>query len=406
MTLSKSAGSRSFLPLVALLYISQGVPMGLSMEALPVLMRNAGVPLEVIAWVPLAGLPWILKLFWAPLVENQGSVRLGRRRGWLLWMQAVLLVSLLAIGLIPLAGIGIWIALAVLVLGGIASATQDTATDGMVAESLRGAGLAHANALQIGGMMAGFLIGGAGTLMMAEALGQFASMALLALIPLASLLMAWRWREPAPVVEPERARLRQTFRRKGIWRMLGLAAIFGSVQAGGQSISRVLLIDKGWTPAEVGLMATVTGLVLVCLGSPLGSLLAARSRFLTVAGGMAVAAAAFVILALIGTGAWVASWTNAILAGSLLSIASGMIAVSAFTLLMRFGGEGNQAGTDVTVLQSASVTGEMFFAGFAVWCAGTFGYGASLATGAAITGLLAVLVAFGTRFGRGQPRAA
>ena len=71
-------------------------------------------------------------------------------------MQAILLVSLLALGLIPLGGIGIWIALAVLVFGGIASATQDTATDGMVAQSLRARGLAHANALQIGGMMAGF----------------------------------------------------------------------------------------------------------------------------------------------------------------------------------------------------------------------------------------------------------
>lgn len=399
-------GSRGFLPLIGLLYVSQGVPMGLSMEALPVLMRDAGVPLEVIAWVPLAGLPWILKLFWAPLVENRSCTCLGRRRGWLLWMQAALLASLLGIGLIPLSGPGIWIALAVLVLGGIASATQDTATDGMVAESLRDAGLAHANALQVGGMTAGFLIGGAGTLMMVEALGQFPTMAILALIPLASLVMAMCWREPAPLVAPERARLGRTFRRSGVWRMLGLAAVFGSVQAGGQSISRVLLIDRGWTPAEVGLMATVTGLVLVCLGSPLGSLLAARSRFLAIAGGMALAASAFVILALIGTGAWAANWTNALVAGSLLSVASGMIAVSAFTLLMGFGGAGHQAGTDVTVLQSASVTGEMFFAGFAVWCAGTFGYGASLAVGAVIVGLLALLVAAGARLGRGQPRMA
>ena len=54
---SRPAETRSFLPLVGLLYVSQGVPMGLSMEALPVLMRNAGVPLEVIAWVPLVSLP-------------------------------------------------------------------------------------------------------------------------------------------------------------------------------------------------------------------------------------------------------------------------------------------------------------------------------------------------------------
>jgi PAT family beta-lactamase induction signal transducer AmpG len=183
VTGSRSAAQGRFLPFVALLYVAQGLPMGLSMEALPVLLRDAGAPLEIIAWVPLAGLPWILKLFWAPLVENHGSRSLGRRRGWLLWMQCALMAALIGIGLIPLAGAGIWIALTLLTIGGIASATQDTATDGMVAESLRDAGLAHANALQVGGLLAGFLIGGAGTLLMYPFLGQFVTMTVLALIP-------------------------------------------------------------------------------------------------------------------------------------------------------------------------------------------------------------------------------
>ncbi|MFE3835938.1 hypothetical protein [Pseudogemmobacter sonorensis] len=179
--------------------------------------------------------------------------------------------------------------------------------------------------------------------------------------------------------------------------MLGLAVVFGGAHAGGLSVSRVMLIDQGWTPTETGLMATVSGLVLVLVGSPLGSSLAARSRLLTIAGGMVLAAVSFGLLAAIGTGAWPASWGNVLAATSVLSVASGLIAVAAFTLLMAFGGEGHQAGTDVTVLQSASLVGEMLFAGLAVWCAGAFGYGPSLTVAAVVIGLLAVLVALSAR---------
>lgn len=389
-----ATGRARLLILLGALYFTQGLPMGLSMEALPVLMRQNGVPLEMIALVPLAGLPWILKLFWAPMVDNRWGPRLGRRRSWIIPMQAVLALTLSVTAFLPLSGPNIWIAVLMLAVGAIASATQDTATDGLAAEQLTGSGLAYANALQIGGMMAGFMVGGGGTLLMADPLGQMGTFLVLALFPAATVLIALAWREPprvksAPGDTP--ARLISTFRRQGIWTLLILAFIYGGAHAGGLSVSKIFLVDLGWSNSGTGTISTISGFVMLILGCPLGSYLTIASRWRAMSIGMLLAATAFLFWGLIAGGMLAASWVNVVLAISLLSIASGVIAVSAATILMAFGAGGNQAGTDITVLQSANVLGEMVIAGLVVWIAGQSGY--AMTFGGAAVALL--IVAFG-----------
>lgn len=390
-----AASQGKLMAMIAAMYFTQGLPMGLSMEALPVMMRQAGVPLEIIAFVPLASLPWIIKLFWAPLVDNHWSPRIGRRRTWILSMQAILAVSFVAIGLFPLDGTGLWMALAALTVGSLASATQDTATDGLAAEMLAGKKLATANAFQIGGMMAGFIVGGGGVLMLADHLGQFGVMLLLALLPLASVVLALLWKEERKERpsrdHADRARLAVTFRRPGIITLLLLAAIYGGAHAGGMSVSRLLLVDVGWSNSATGLVATFGGIVMIIVGCPIGTVLTTRNRWQAVAIGMVAAAVTFLCWSLLSAGTIPASWTTVLIATSMLSIASGIIAVSASTIIMAFGGAGKQAGTDVTVLQSANVTGEMLFASLAVWAAGQGGFWLTF-LGAALVVLVAAIV--------------
>lgn len=390
-TPSATEGKTRLLVLLGLLYFTQGLPMGLSMEALPVLMRQGGASLDVIALVPLAGLPWILKLFWAPVVDNHWSATVGRRKSWVLPMQAIVAASLVALAFVPLHGAGLWLAFAILVAGALASATQDTASDGLAAEQLRGAGLAHANALQVGGLMAGFMVGGGGVLMVADTLGQAGTFLMLAIFPLSSLIVAATWREPVSAAVRARARLRATFRRKGIYLLLAMAFIYGGAHAGGLSVTKVFLVDAGWSNYETGLVATFSGLVLVAAGCPLGSILTARNRWRTMAAGIVLAGFSFVLWALIAKGMLAAGWSSTLLAIGVLSIASGLIAVSAATIIMVFGGAGEQAGTDVTVLQSANITGEMVIAGLVVWCAGRFGYAETF-------GVAALLLVFAVLF--------
>jgi MFS transporter, PAT family, beta-lactamase induction signal transducer AmpG len=389
-------GQGRLMAMIAALYFTQGLPMGLSMEALPVMMRQAGVPLEIVAFVPLASLPWIIKLFWAPLVDNNWIPRLGRRRTWILSMQIILVISFIALGLSPLEGSGLWLAITALAIGALASATQDTATDGLAAETLAGRNLSAANAFQIGGMMAGFIVGGGGVLMLVDYLGQVGVMALLALFPLCSILLALIWKEERSerpsLNHPDRARLAATFCRPGITTLLLLAAIYGGAHAGGMSVSRLLLVDLGWSNSETGLAATIGGIVMIVAGCPLGAALTNRNRWQAVVIGMISAAATFLCWSLLADDIVPTSWLTVLFATGLLSITSGIIAVSAATIIMAFGGAGKQAGTDVTVLQSANVTGEMIFASLAVWMAGTGGFGITFIGAAAFVFCAALLV--------------
>jgi len=50
----------------ALLYLSQGICFGIAMDALPTLLRHDGAALHALAFLPLVGIPWVVKFLWAP----------------------------------------------------------------------------------------------------------------------------------------------------------------------------------------------------------------------------------------------------------------------------------------------------------------------------------------------------
>ncbi|MBF3158671.1 MFS transporter, partial [Pseudomonas aeruginosa] len=172
---------------LALLYLSQGIPIGLAMDALPTLLRQDGAPLQALAFLPLVGLPWVVKFLWAPWVDNHWSRRFGRRRSWILPMQCIVLACLLGLATFGLGVASAGWAVGLLALASLASATQDIATDGMAAEHFSGELLAKVNAVQIAGVMIGFFGGGAGSLILAGYFGQRTAFLVVACVPLASL---------------------------------------------------------------------------------------------------------------------------------------------------------------------------------------------------------------------------
>jgi PAT family beta-lactamase induction signal transducer AmpG len=113
-------------------------------------LTASGVPLALIGLIPLAELPYTLKLFWAPLLDRWPIPWPDRRRGWLLLMQLLLVVVIAAMALLQpssdpahLSAIGV----AALVLA-VCSATQDIAVDAyrtdLLPEAERGPGAAAA----------------------------------------------------------------------------------------------------------------------------------------------------------------------------------------------------------------------------------------------------------------------
>src|SRR4030095_15835380 len=83
--------------IVMFLGLSSGLPLARSGSTLLVWMREAGVDLGTIGLFALVGTPYTIKFLWAPLVDALDvPVRpplLGRRRGWLVFSQLLLMAA-------------------------------------------------------------------------------------------------------------------------------------------------------------------------------------------------------------------------------------------------------------------------------------------------------------------------
>src|ERR1700755_784163 len=89
--------------IVMFLGFSSGLPLALSGSTLLVWMTEAGVNLGTIGLFALVGTPYTIKFLWAPLIDALDgpllSQRFGRRRGWLLLSQFLLMAAIIVLGL-------------------------------------------------------------------------------------------------------------------------------------------------------------------------------------------------------------------------------------------------------------------------------------------------------------------
>src|SRR5215471_13148285 len=83
---------------VMFLGFSSGLPLALSGGTLLVWMREAGVNLGTIGLFALVGTPYTVKFLWAPFIDALDAPilarRLGRRRGWLVLSQLLLMATI------------------------------------------------------------------------------------------------------------------------------------------------------------------------------------------------------------------------------------------------------------------------------------------------------------------------
>ena len=112
-------------------YFAEGFPYTIIRTISSVFFRHVGVSLEAIGLTSLFGLPWVLKFFWGPQIDQYGT-----KRRWMLVMQFLLVLMIIAVALLsPLAG-GVRIIAALLFIGSFLAATHDMAIDGYYMEAL------------------------------------------------------------------------------------------------------------------------------------------------------------------------------------------------------------------------------------------------------------------------------
>ena len=150
-----------------LLGFSAGLPLALSADTLRVWMADRGVDLGTIGLLSLAGLPYTIKFLWAPVVDALPvpwlSARLGRRRGWLVATQLLLIATILLLGTRDPVSAPLMVGLGALLVA-FASATQDIVIDAFRVESLRPEEQAAGMASYVAAYRVGMLASGAGVI--------------------------------------------------------------------------------------------------------------------------------------------------------------------------------------------------------------------------------------------------
>ncbi|MGL4264089.1 MAG: AmpG family muropeptide MFS transporter, partial [Afipia sp.] len=158
--------------IVLFLGFSSGLPLALSGSTLLVWMRESGVDLGTIGLFALVGTPYTLKFLWAPLVDALHvpvlTRLLGRRRGWLVFAQLLLIGAILLLALTDPARSPFYVALGALLVAA-ASATQDIVVDAFRVESLPESEQAAGMASYVAAYRVGMLISTAGALFLVSA---------------------------------------------------------------------------------------------------------------------------------------------------------------------------------------------------------------------------------------------
>jgi MFS transporter, PAT family, beta-lactamase induction signal transducer AmpG len=159
--------SRPRVLIVLLLGFSAGLPLALSGETLRVWMADRGVDLGTIGLLSLAGLPYTIKFLWAPVVDALNvpglSGWLGRRRGWLVASQLLLMGAIVFLGTRDPIAAPFAVGFGALLVA-FASATQDIVIDTFRVESLPQEEQAAGVASYVAAYRVGLLVAGAGAI--------------------------------------------------------------------------------------------------------------------------------------------------------------------------------------------------------------------------------------------------
>lgn len=287
---------------------SSGLPLFILISLLPAWLRSEGVSLKAIGLLALILFPYTWKFLWAPLLDRY-TLPLGRRRGWMLLTQVVLLANLFWFGsaspshltapefqAFSVAGLfsislPIWdsvqaflshpVTLLSLTVA-IFSATQDIALDAYRRELLPDIELGlgnsvHVNAYKIAGLVPGSL-----SLMLADRMTWESVFMITALFMLPGIIMTLLVSEPllkasppktlrAAVVEP----FKEFIGRNGAnTAMLILTFIFfyklGDSMA--TALATPFYLDMGFSKTEIGLVAKNAGLWPSVIGGLLGGI--------------------------------------------------------------------------------------------------------------------------------------
>ncbi|MEC7704325.1 MAG: MFS transporter [Candidatus Thermoplasmatota archaeon] len=154
---------RSRVITLCVLYIAQGIPWGFITVTFVTFLAVEGVSAGMIADLLLVGtLPWTFKFLWGPVIDRFQYRPMGRRRPWILFAEAGMILTLSLILFIPDPSSNFTAVVGVFLVYNIFTSLQDVSTDALAVDILRSDEFEKVNSYMFSSKLVGGMIGGAG----------------------------------------------------------------------------------------------------------------------------------------------------------------------------------------------------------------------------------------------------
>jgi PAT family beta-lactamase induction signal transducer AmpG len=288
--------------IVLLMGLASGLPLLLTLSTLSYWLSKVGVDKTTIGLFALVGIPYSFKFVWAPIIDHVRlpllSAWLGRRRGWLLLLQACLAVAILIMGMTDPTVAPLTVAAAAVAVA-FFSASQDIVIDAYRIEILheeeQGAGAAATQT----GYRVGLIVAGAGAVALSDFVGWPVIFTLLAAIIVLCMVVTLLAPEPAEPIRPSVAAEESTgadrllllaewikravidpfadfMKRRGWLVILAFVLLYKFGDAIGGVMANPFYNELGFTGVEIASITKVFGVIMTVVGTIAGGALVAR----------------------------------------------------------------------------------------------------------------------------------
>ena len=262
--------------------ISSGIPLLVTGSTLQAWMTDEKVNLAVIGMFSLVGIPYTVKFLWSPFLDRYVPPFLGRRRGWMLICQILLMIAIGAFYLVRPAE-SPWIVAILAVIVSFFSASQDIVIDAYRRELLRDEELGLGASFASNGYRIGMLISGAFALFLADRISWNYVYLLLAASLFIGIITSLLGPNPDGQIIPPKS-LREAviepfadyFRRRGAFEILAFILLYkvGDVMAANMTTPFILKI--GFSKTDLAVVAKTFGIIAIIGGGLAGGILLLR----------------------------------------------------------------------------------------------------------------------------------
>ena len=260
---------------------TSGLPFFIIISLLPAWLMHSGLELKAIALFSFIQLPYVLKFLWAPLFDGY-SFSMGRRRGWLIIFQVLLLASISMAGLLDPKSQIMTVAIISIAIA-FFSASQDAVIDAYRRELLLDNELGLGTAIHVNGFRIAGLIPGSLALILADIFAWDLVFFITGLFMIPGIILTILIKEPLLKIMPPKTikeaviePFMEFINRKGIKEAI-LILLFIFLYKIGDSMATALAtpfyMDLGFSMTEIGVIAKTVGLWASIIGGILGGIL-------------------------------------------------------------------------------------------------------------------------------------